>query len=162
IASLHVFAGEDPCYREFYERYTRSDIIKLILAETIKCLKDYSDYCALGHLDYGLSFAQNAAVLEYAEAPSLLDELLLHLIRSSKGLEVNTSGYRRSGNTLPSPSVLKRYFDLGGEIITLGSDAHRAEHVGYRFSDAAAMLKSIGFKYTAYFKDMKPYFVPMT
>ena len=71
-------------------------------------------------------------------------------------MEVNTSGIRQNlGFTLPDYIVLKRYFELGGRLITLGSDAHFAEHVGSKFKEVSKILKYIGFTEAVYFKGRK-------
>ena len=52
----------------------------------------------------------------------------------------------------PHPDVMKRYRELGGEIVTVGADAHRPEHVAYDFEEAGEILKSCGFHYYTEFK----------
>ncbi|MDI9488460.1 MAG: histidinol phosphate phosphatase, partial [Bacillota bacterium] len=51
---------------------------------------------------------------------------------------------------------LKRYKELGGEIITIGSDAHLPQHLCYDFDKAEALLKNLGYKYYTIFKEGKP------
>jgi histidinol-phosphatase (PHP family) len=161
IASMHVFRGEDPFYSGFYEKYTREAGIQLMLSATLECLQGYEEYDILGHLDYALTFREGASALDYAEAPDLVDQLLAHLVRQGKSLEVNASGLRRAGSTLPSFSVLKRYRELGGERVSLGSDAHMPGHIGWKFPETLAMLKSLGFRHTVVFRDRKPSFIPI-
>ena len=62
------------------------------------------------------------------------------------------------GFTNPHPDVLKRYRELGGEIVTVGADAHRPEHVAYDFEEAGEILKSCGFHYYAEFRERRPVF----
>ncbi|MBR4950903.1 MAG: histidinol phosphate phosphatase, partial [Clostridia bacterium] len=71
-------------------------------------------------------------------------------------LECNTSGYRQPiGESLPNEDLLRFYFELGGRDISLGSDAHRADHMGLRFKETAEMLKNIGFTHYTHFKNRK-------
>lgn len=54
--------------------------------------------------------------------------------------------------------ILKMYKELGGEITTIGSDAHLPEHIGYKFEDIPKILKSIGFNYYTVFENQNPKF----
>lgn len=58
----------------------------------------------------------------------------------------------------PHADVLKRYRELGGEIITVGADGHRPEHIAYDFHKAQGILEECGFKYYAEFKERRPIF----
>ena len=84
------------------------------------------------------------------------------LIEKGKGIEINTGGYK-AGLSEPNPchDVLRRYRELGGEIITMGSDAHTTEYVAYRFADARDVLKECGFRYFTVFRERKAEFVPL-
>ena len=77
-----------------------------------------------------------------------------------KGIELNTAGLKYGlGWAHPHPNVLKRYRELGGEIITVGSDGHKAEHYAWEFGRAAEILKAAGFSRYAVFRGRKPEFV---
>jgi histidinol-phosphatase (PHP family) len=87
----------------------------------------------------------------------IIDEILKKLIYKGKGIEVNTAGlYKGLGTTNPETSIVKRYRELGGDIITIGSDAHTVKNLGYGFDSIPAMLNSCGFKYYNIFKNRKP------
>ena len=76
-----------------------------------------------------------------------------------KGIELNTGGlYKGANHPNPHPAIIKRYRELGGEIITLGSDDHEAKYLGYAFDQAQDLLKDCGFKYYCTFKDRKAEF----
>jgi len=82
------------------------------------------------------------------------------LIEKGKGIEVNTAGFLYNlGFPHPDFDSLKRYKELGGEIITIGSDSHKVEHIGNNFAFVLEQLAHIGFKYITYFEDRKPVFV---
>ena len=86
-----------------------------------------------------------------------------YLIANGKGIEINTAGWKYGlPFAHPHQDVLKRYKELGGEIITVGSDAHRPEHVGYDFYKVGDLLKECGFKYYTEFKARKPIFRQLT
>ena len=78
------------------------------------------------------------------------------------GIEVNTAGFRKLGDeTNPCTDILKRYRELGGEIITIGSDAHVKTSVAYDFGRAGTMLKELGYEYYCLFKNRFPEFVDL-
>ena len=69
---------------------------------------------------------------------------------------INTSPLNKGlSQTNPCPEIVKRYRELGGEIITIGSDAHTAVNVGGHFDAARDILLSSGFKYYTVFTDRK-------
>ena len=71
------------------------------------------------------------------------EEVFRVLIDKGIGMEVNTSGLRVSDAPLPPLPFVKRYLEMGGEILTIGSDAHRPEAVGRRISETLAQLKEL-------------------
>ena len=89
----------------------------------------------------------------------LIDEILKTLISKGKGIEINTSGYRyKEDRFYPCTDVVKRYFELGGEIITIGSDSHIKEYITMDFDIVYEFLKSIGVKYICGFDKLNPVF----
>ena len=96
-----------------------------------------------------------------AKAAPVTDETLLdHLItlaRKDKGMEVNTSGIGRCGVFLPDETYLRRFKELGGQIVTVGSDAHRCDRVGQYSFEACRVLKDI-FGHVCTFQDRNPIF----
>ena len=93
----------------------------------------------------------------------MIREILEIVIKDGKGIEVNTS-YIRYGlkDMTPSRTLLKLYRELGGEIITLGSDTHRAEHLAPYINEAKIELLNLGFKYHHTFNKMNPIPHPIT
>ena len=116
-----------------------------------------------GHLDYVVRYGptknQN---YRYADHAEVIDEILRTLIENEKGIEINTGGFRCDiGTTNPCLEIVKRYRELGGEIITIGSDAHSTEYLQDHFDDAAEMLKEAGFKYYSVFENRIPEFLKL-
>ena len=82
---------------------------------------------------------------------------LVTLIANGKALEINTSGLRQPiGKTMPTENYVRRFRELGGEFLTLGSDAHFTEHVGAGIDEGYAIAESCGFEYVTYFENRKP------
>ena len=97
--------------------------------------------------------------MQNKEAAVLIRGILKEIIKKDRGLEVNTSGYRIDGeNPLPSFEILKLYQQLGGRILTIGSDSHNTENITNKFDYTISQLKEIGFEYLTTFKNMKPEF----
>jgi histidinol phosphatase-like PHP family hydrolase len=91
-----------------------------------------------------------------------LSQLLRAVIESGKGIELNTSGYRRwLGEPIPAPYILSMYRELGGEIITVGSDAHRPEEAGADVRRCLILLKELGYNYYCAFSKRKPKFIKL-
>ena len=90
------------------------------------------------------------------------DEIFRMLIEKGKGIEINTAGLRRNmKDTNPNETFLKRYRELGGEIITAASDAHEPAIIASAFDQAEAILKRCGFTHYTVFQERKPVFLPL-
>ena len=90
----------------------------------------------------------------------MIDEILRLLIEKGKGIEINTGGFKYGlGHPNPCEEILARYRELGGEIITVGADAHAPEHVGFAFEKVPQILKDAGFTYYTVFRKRKPEFI---
>ena len=122
-------------------------------------MEAHNDFDVLAHLTYISKCRAHPAPrpVPYEEHGDLLDEILRTLARKGKGLEINTSGVDRCGDFLPYTPYFRRFKELGGEIVTVGSDAHTADRVGQYSADACAILKDI-FGYVCTFEDRKPIF----
>ena len=90
----------------------------------------------------------------YRDFPGLFDEIFKYLIENGKGLEINTKTYKAYGLRTPQldRDLLIRYMELGGEIISLGSDSHAPEQVGHKFDYFAQYVKMFGFRRLAHFE----------
>ena len=86
-------------------------------------------------------------------------EILKIVIADGKGIEVNTANVRyHLKNTTPCKGILKMYKELGGEILTIGSDSHAPGQLGFNIAQSQEMLKDLGFEYFCTFEKMKPIF----
>ena len=135
-----------------------SDFFKLYF-DRITDMIDNTDIDVLAHLT-DISKAQNNPChtpVELAQHRDVVAEIMKVLIAKGKGMEINTSGVDRCGDFLPSEDYLRLFKDLGGEIVTVGSDAHNAKRVGQYTHRACEILKDI-FGYVCTFEDRKPIF----
>lgn len=121
-------------------------------------IKEFDDYSVLGHLDMIKRYDKQG---EYPDenVRDIIEKILKHVIAHGKGIEVNTSCFRYGLDDLtPSHYILELYRDLGGKIITIGSDTHEEKHVGCQIQYVQEELKRIGFEYFCTFDQMKPIF----
>lgn len=158
IGSSHLVDGKDPYYPEYFENRTEEDGYRAYFETIPKNIAVFKDFDSYGHIDYVVRYGPNQnKAYTYEKYHDILDEILKTLISTGKALEVNTGGYKKGlGQPHPQTDVLKRYFELGGELITFGADAHSPEYIADCFDQAEAILKDIGFKYYAVYKQRKP------
>ena len=95
--------------------------------------------------------------LAYADHAEIIDEILRTLADQGKGLEMNTSGVDRCGGYLPTADYFRRFRELGGQIVTVGSDAHTSDRIGQYTREACQVLKEI-FGYVCTFENRQPIF----
>ena len=159
LGSIHFVDGLDVYMPPFWEGKTVFEAERRCLEETLACVKIHTDYDVLAHLTYiGKTMAHPAPrPVPYEEHREIIDEILKTLVAKGKGLEINTSGVDRCGGFLPTADYFRRFRELGGEIVTVGSDAHRTDRVGQYSREACELLKDI-FGYVCTFEDRKPIF----
>ena len=161
IASQHLLDHADPYYPAYWKNKNPSDVIRHYFKETLQNLKSMQgEYDTLAHLDYIVRYAGSGFTsYHYDEYADVIDPILSYLIEQGKCLEVNTAGFKYGlGHPNPCEEVLKRYRQLGGEKITIGSDGHRPEHIAYDFGRLQDLLKHIGFQYYCIFQKRNPEF----
>lgn len=158
IGSAHKLPGDTDVSQLDYNRISSQDACELYINQ-ITQLVNTADFDCVGHLDlikrYSTStYKRRITLMDQYE---LLKEVLKLIISKGKGIEINTSGLRQAPReTMPGLDVLKLYSDLGGEILTIGSDAHRYVDVGEGIDTAIENAKEAGFKHLTIFKDRKP------
>ena len=159
LGSVHFVNGLDVYFKEYWEDKIPFDAQRLFLETTLRQVREHQDFDVLAHLTFLMKSPYNPvrAPLSYDAHREVLDEILLTLAQKGKGLEMNTSGVDRSVGFLPTIDFFRRFKELGGEIVTVGSDAHRSERVGQYCPEAAKMLGEI-FGYVCTFQDRKPIF----
>lgn len=150
----------DPAAGKLFTDRTDKEAYRLMMETTLENVRTSDCFQTLGHLDYVVRYGKSREKeYSYTDYADIIDEILKLLIEKEKGLEVNSAGLKYGlPFAHPHPDVLKRYRELGGEIITIGADAHKPEHIAYDFAKAEEILKSCGFKYYTEFFEQKPVF----
>ena len=150
----------DPAAEKLFTDRTDKEAYRLMMETTLENVRTSDCFQTLGYLDYVVRYGKSREKeYSYTDYADIIDEILKLLIEKEKGLEVNSAGLKYGlPFAHPHPDVLKRYRELGGEIITIGADAHKPEHIAYDFAKAEEILKSCGFKYYTEFFEQKPVF----
>lgn len=159
LGSIHFVDEVDVYLAPYWEGKTLQEGTRLFLENTYACVKAHEDFDVLAHLTF-ISKGRGHPTHELIpmkDWQEIVDEILRELARKGKGLEMNTSGVDRCGDFLPSADYFRRFRELGGEIVTIGSDAHTADRVGQYTDRACEILKEI-FGYVCTFEDRKPIF----
>jgi histidinol-phosphatase (PHP family) len=166
IGSVHDCDGWDIYFPNFYEGRTKGQAYGHYFEEIRKCAEMINGVHVIGHLDYIERYGKyEDRRLDYDDYAEVIDGALRAIIDNGKGIEVNTSAARykirrKEWYDLSHPQfkIVKRYRELGGEIVTMGSDAHKAEYVGAWFREARECLLEAGFRFFTVYRDGEPVF----
>jgi histidinol-phosphatase (PHP family) len=163
IGSSHVVHGFDPYYPQYYEGRSEDTAYREYFTSILENLQTNADFDVYGHIDYVVRYGPNQnRFYSYQKYADVIDEILRTLIARGKGIELNTAGYKYGlGHPNPTEEILSRYRELGGEILTIGSDAHAPEQVAYAFDRVKGLLMQSGFRYYTVFEARKPVFLPL-
>ncbi len=161
IASSHLCNRMDPYLKEqFFRGREEKDCYHEYFRYMAECIKGFDDFDIYGHLDYVLRYGPTRNTnFRYEEYQEDIDRVLKLLIEKGKGIEANTSGYPYGmGEPHPCRTILSRYKELGGEILTIGSDAHAPERIAGDFDQVRELLLDTGFTHYCIFHERRPTF----
>ncbi len=158
INSVHIIDRLDPYTKTFFRGRSQQDAYERYLKEILVSVNAYDNYDVIGHIGYVARYGDfEDKPLRYLDYRDIIDEILKTVISKGKGIELNTSGIRSDLNQpIPGYDVFSRYYELGGRLVTVGSDSHSAMHLGHSFPEALEKLRNIGFRYVAHFEKRKP------
>lgn len=167
IGSTHIVDHLDPYYEHYWEDKSLEEGISRYFEVTHSCIRQDMDFDVYGHLDYIIRYIPETRrpkedINCMKQFGDYIDAILKALIARGKGIECNTAGLKY-GLSFPHPhgDILKRYRELGGEILTIGSDGHAPCHLAYGFRETGEFLKKNGFAYYTVFRGRKPEFIPV-
>lgn len=160
IISTHALDRQDIAMSRIYDKMTKQELQKYYFETVLDNVKNYNDFNVYGHIDFITRYGgEDFHGVNYEENKDLIDEILKTLIMKNKGIEINTSGFRYNEDRVyPCDYILKRYIELGGQIITLGSDAHISDYIGMDFPFVYEKLRKMGVNYICSFKNREPIF----
>ena len=160
LASVHNLKDEQDFYYLDYSKVNVSQLMKRYFNELLDTAQN-ADFDSLAHLTYPFRYISERTDLDdenlIQENEIIIDEIFKALINRGKALEINTSGlFKKISSTLPNAQLLQRFKELGGEYITIGSDAHQTENIAQGFGVGIEILKECGFDYITLYKNRKP------
>lgn len=158
LLSVHQVDNKEFWTGDFQRNRTEQECYDRYYDEMYQLVQSYTDYSVLAHTDLIRRYLdKNNDGFEKNQL--MLEKILKVVIKDKKGIEVNTSSERYGINDLtPSKKILELYFQLGGQVITIGSDSHEPEHLAFRINETKKILKEIGFTRFCTFDKMKPIF----
>lgn len=157
LGSIHCMGKKDIYEPECYVGRERSEVIEEFLDDTIYCLETHDNFDAFAHIDYICRYwpyKGAARELQLKDNQAKFDRLFKLLIEGNKPIEINT---RRLGDSEAAAALIplyQRYQELGGKYCTLGSDAHRVEHIGRDLAKALEIARRVDLK-PVYFRERK-------
>lgn len=165
IGSIHNLPGVQDFSRFDYsdENLNYMKMLEEYFGKVLE-LCQWDKFDSLGHLTYPVRYicGKYGKELDMTAFGEVIDEILVTLIKNNKALEINTSGCRQKLNkTMPDEDIVKRYRELGGKLITVGSDAHYAEHLGADIDKAYETALRCGFTEVAVYQDRTPTLIPI-
>lgn len=159
IGSVHFVKELDVFFAPYWEGKNQKEAERQYFEEILKCVEVHDDFDVLGHITYvsKVKINPDKRPILYKEHAEVFDEILRTVISKGKGIEINTSGVDRCGDYLPGMEFLRRFKELGGQVVTVGSDAHQAHRVGQYCHDACKMVSEI-FGHVCTFENRTPIF----
>lgn len=158
ILSCHQVDNQEFWKYEFQSGKNQEEYNRRYYEEILKVMQRYNNFSVLGHLDMIKRYDPEGEY-SFGNVKDIVTEILKTVIAKGKGIEVNTSCYRYGLKDLtPSHEILKLYHELGGKLITIGSDAHKEEHMGCKIAETQKELMQLGFINICTYEKMKPVF----
>ncbi len=161
ICSIHEVGDAEFWTGEFQRGRTQAEYNMAYYEEMLKVVETFGDYSVLGHLDLIRRY-DPAGEYPFEKTRDIVAAILKRVIADGKGIELNTSSFRYGLPDLqPSTEILRFYHDLGGHVLTIGSDSHKPEHLAAHIGECRERLREIGFTEFCTFERMQPTFWPL-
>ncbi len=152
IGSIHLIGGKDIYYRETYGERTKEDFYR----EYYRCMAEEAavqDIDVLGHIDYIARYAPyEDPEPDYGSFRKEIDEVLRVITERGIVLELNTRRLESRRALKELAPVFYRYKEMGGQFVTLGSDAHKKEQIGMNFARAVDFTEAMGLSVVTFCK----------
>lgn len=158
LASVHNLKNYEDFYFLEYTKDNISQLLNLYFNELLDTAEN-ADFDSLAHLTYPLRYIVEKTSIkpDLTEYKDVIDNIFKALIKREKALEINTSGlFKPIGMTLPDITLVKRFKELGGKYVTIGSDAHNCNNLGAGIEKGIDIAKICGFKHYTIFENRKP------
>lgn len=144
INSVHLVGGKDCCLKECWKNRSVDDVYKEYLEKLYKSVNANYPWQIVGHLGYPARYApKNEREFSFENYSTELTDILQALIANGKYLEINSST-KSEKPFMPSEDILKKYADIGGKLVTFGSDAHSAVRYCEKITKVEEIIKKYG------------------
>ncbi|MCF6459803.1 histidinol-phosphatase HisJ family protein [Clostridium sp. Cult3] len=159
LMSIHSIEGKDIHLDNFTYNKKPIDALVEYYEYLYRCIEVFDNFDVIGHIDYIDRYFEDYSTLpDFDKYKSIVKKILKLIIEMGKGIEINTGGIKYGLDYYhPKVDILELYRSLGGEILTIGSDAHNPEFIGYDYKEVEKLLKELGFKYIYIYKERKKY-----
>ena len=160
IMSVHEIADKELWNHSFQDGKTEEEYYRLYFENIYYLVQNYHNYSVLGHLDLLKRYDEKDGYNPFVENKEIITKILKYIIADGKGIELNTSTKKyHLDDLMPSRDILRLYLELGGEILTIGSDSHSKKDLcNSHIEELKQELRDIGFKKFCTFEKMKPIF----
>lgn len=160
IASIHTIDRNELFTGDYHNGKTQYEAYEGYYNSLLEIVNSFKDYSVLGHVDLIKRYGNFDSILDDILFDDYIEAILKNIIQNGKGIEINTSSFRyKLPDLTPSRNIIKMYKELGGEIITVGSDSHNPDQIATKFKEVHEVLRDIGYKYICRFDKMKPEFI---
>lgn len=160
IMSVHEIDNKELWNHSFQDGKTEAEYYSLYFENIYYLVQNFHNYSVLGHLDLLKRYDEKDGYNPFVENKEIITKILKYIIADGKGIELNTSTKKyHLDDLMPSRDILKLYLELGGEILTIGSDSHcKKDLTNSHIEELKQELRDIGFKKFCTFEKMKPIF----
>ena len=158
IGSCHMVKGWDDFYFLDYKKVDPHYVLNLYFEELLE-MAEWGKFDVLGHLTYPLRYIVGdfGIKIDMSQYEAIIEKIFKTLIQKGMGIEINTSGLRQKiGVPLPDQHYISLYKKCGGEILTIGSDAHCTADLGKGIAEGISLAKKCGFDKIYYYDHRKP------
>ena len=162
LCSLHNIRYEEDFYFLNPDAEQAQELISRYFEELLETVR-WNEFDSLAHFTYPLRYitGRDGVQVDMERYQPVIREILATLAQNGKALEINTSGLRSpDGFLLPTVEYVRQFRELGGRYITLGSDAHRPEHMAIGMKEGIDAAKEAGFRCATVFIRRQPIEIP--
>ena len=161
ILSCHQINDQELWTQEYQKGKTQKEYNEGYYDELYAVINQFDHYSVLGHLDLIVRYDKQGTY-PFEKIKDKVTVILKHLIEHEKGIEVNTSSFKYGlSDLMPSRQILRLYHELGGRIITIGSDSHSVNTLADHFDEVKLELKEMGYTHYCVFEKMKPVYLEL-
>ena len=158
LLSMHQIQNKELWNQALQQGRSQKEYNEAYYEEILRVIRKFKNYSVLAHLDLIVRY-DSEGVYPFSRVKDIVAQILQTAIADGKGIELNTSSWHYGlADTQPSKEILCLYRDLGGRILTIGSDAHSTRYLGDHIKEAQQILKEIGFTQICTFDRMEPVF----